>query len=27
LAGVLKALDVSNVHFRIENNHRLIVQP
>lgn len=27
LAGVLKALEATNVHFRLENNRRLIVQP
>jgi len=27
LAGVLKALQASNVHFRIENNRQLIVEP
>lgn len=27
LSGVLKALEATNVHFRLENNRRLIVQP
>lgn len=27
LAGVLKALEATNVHFRLENNKRLIVEP